>query len=108
MGKLIFPDPVEPAPDPKYMRQNLDESGWKNIRIKLNYSYITGELHNPLSCYEVGQIIDLGKDIINLTIIINNHIEFAEKFLKIISIPNKDYDLEYIVKITRYPSDSSI
>lgn len=122
-GQLIFPDPIEVETYPKGTRRNLDESGWKNIRIKLNYSYITGELRDPLSCYEEGQVVKvtstqsvtctkemalLNFNMTNLTITMNNLKEFAEKFLKVIPTPNKDYDLKYIVKINRYPKGSSV
>ncbi|EAY02267.1 GP63-like [Trichomonas vaginalis G3] len=122
-GQLILPEPIVVDTYPYGTRQNLDESGWKNIRIKLNYSYITGELRESLSCYEVGQVIQLtssksvtctkemivsNKDLTNLTIAMNNLKSFAEKFLRVIPTPNQDYDIEYFVKIIRYPRGSDV
>ncbi|EAY02277.1 hypothetical protein TVAG_030930 [Trichomonas vaginalis G3] len=102
-------------------RYNFDDPDWKNIRIKLNYDYITGNLRDPQTCYEEDQQIQVGSetiacdknkvvsnmDLTNFTITMNNLKTFLENFLKVIPTPNKDYDFEYIIKLPQYKSSSS-
>ena len=114
-GRLIFPEPKFVPEYSNTQRQVLDEE-WKNIRIKLNMSYITGELRDPNACYEEGQILNFNNqkvtceknmllsntDLTNFTKTLNHFKEFQESFLKVLPSPNKDYDMEIIIKIIRY------
>ncbi|EAY02272.1 hypothetical protein TVAG_030880 [Trichomonas vaginalis G3] len=112
----IFPEPEMVPEYTNIHRQTLDDE-WKNIRIKLNMSYVTGELREQYSCYDEGQIIDYygheikcdkkstlpNTDLTNFTKTLNHFKEFQESFLKVLPSPNKDYDMELIIKIVRYP-----
>lgn len=122
-GRIIFPDPVLIPEYSNLTRQTLDDE-WKNIRIKLNMCYITGEVRDPSMCYEEGQIIEFkdanenlecnkstifsSHDYTNLTIMIHNLKDFAERFLKVLPTPTKDYDMELTVRIIYFPSTSRV
>lgn len=120
-GRRLTEEPVFEPSYPNGTRQSLDEE-WKNIRIKLNYDYITGKERDYYTCYEVGQVIPFSwynitckeSDLItnkNLTEFyktIDNLIEFTQKFIKVRPTPNKDYDYKLTIYISYFEVFSSV
>lgn len=90
-------------------RLSFEDEGWKNIRVKYDFDYLTGVKRHKDSCYEVGQIVD-GKECkkenlvqnynyTNFNKTLKNLKNFLESFLFVIPDENNDFDLKISINI---------